>query len=133
MYFTLEGITVFLQPAINAFSEVSIIALQLSRESYTVFPSSTMIDIKLLQPWKTRLPIDVTLEGIVTDVKPLQPKKADLPIDVTLEGIIVFWHPVINVLSEVLTIALQLLRESYTVLPSSITIDVKPLQCQKAS
>ncbi len=81
---------------------------------------------------KAPLPIDVTLEGMVNDVKPLQPAKALLPIDVTFVGITVFLHPVINVLSAALIIALQLSRESYTVLPSSTIIDVKPLQTSKA-
>ena len=44
------GIIVVLHPAINSFVAVSIIALQLLRESYTVFPLSTIIDIRLLQP-----------------------------------------------------------------------------------
>ena len=51
-------------------------ALQLSRESYTVFPSSTTMDVKPLQNSKAKSPIDVTLEGIVNDVKPLQLEKA---------------------------------------------------------
>ena len=46
---TVLGITVFLQPVINVFVDVSIIALQLFRESYTVFPDSTTIDVKPLQ------------------------------------------------------------------------------------
>ena len=41
MLVTLEGITVFLHPAINMFVDFSIIALHLLRESYFVFPEST--------------------------------------------------------------------------------------------
>jgi hypothetical protein len=40
---TESGITVFLQPEIRIFVAVSIIALQLSRESYTVFSGSTVM------------------------------------------------------------------------------------------
>ena len=58
-------------------------ALQLSRESYTVFPSLTTMDVRPLQPRKAGSTINVTLEGIVNDVKPLQNSKAKSPIDVT--------------------------------------------------
>jgi len=40
---------VFLQPAINVLVDVSIIALQLSLESYTAFPDYTKIEVKPLQ------------------------------------------------------------------------------------
>lgn len=50
MFVTLLGITVFLQPAIRVLVIVSMIALQLSRESYTLFPSSTDMDVKPEQP-----------------------------------------------------------------------------------
>ena len=46
MAVTVDGITVLLQPAISVFDDVSMIALQLSRESYVVFPSSTIIEIR---------------------------------------------------------------------------------------
>ena len=52
MLVTLLGIVVFLQPVINVLVKVAIIALQLSRESYTVFPDSTIIDSKPLQSSK---------------------------------------------------------------------------------
>jgi hypothetical protein len=41
--FTESGITVEEQPRINSLSVISIIALQLLRESYTAFPSATFI------------------------------------------------------------------------------------------
>ena len=47
---TEPGMTVFLQPAINELLDVSIMALQLSRESYAMFPLSTSRLSKLSQP-----------------------------------------------------------------------------------
>lgn len=44
------GMTVDAQPLIRMFDEVSIIALQLLRESYVVFPLSTSIEVNPLQP-----------------------------------------------------------------------------------
>lgn len=72
----LEGIIVFWHPLIKELSEVFIIALQLSRESYMGFSGSTFIDVKPLQLSKTLLPIEVTLEGIYNDFIPTQPLKA---------------------------------------------------------
>ena len=46
---TEPGIMVFLQPLIKVLVAVSIIALQLLRESYFVFPLSTTIEVKPLQ------------------------------------------------------------------------------------
>ena len=65
------GIIVFLQPLSNLFVAVSIKALQLSLESYTVFPLSTVMLSKPLQQKKAFSPIEVTELGITTDVKPL--------------------------------------------------------------
>ena len=140
--------TVFLQPATSVLVSVSMTALQFSRESYTVFPLSTDIAAKALQPSKTSIPIDVTLLGMVTDVRPVQKLKASLPIDftllgmvndfrpvqfskalspmpVTLLGMTVFMQPEIIVLVAVSMIALQFSRESYTVFPLSTDIDVR--------
>ena len=44
-----SGITVLSHPTINLLDAVSMIALQFSRESYVVFPSSTFIEESLLQ------------------------------------------------------------------------------------
>jgi hypothetical protein len=44
-------------------------------------------DVKLLQPSKAKLPIEVTLFGIEIDVRLLQPEKVDSSIEVTLFGI----------------------------------------------
>ena len=147
---------VFLQPLSNLLVAVSIKALQLSLESYTVFPLSTVMlskplqspntlmpisvtelgitnDVKPLQPQKAQVPIEVTELGISTDVKPLQPSKADLPIEVTELGMIVFLQPLSRVLVAVSIIALQTYLESYTVFPLSTVMLSKPLQKRKAS
>ena len=73
MLVTLLGMVVFMQPLINVFEDVSIIALQLLRESYIVLPLSTFIDVKLEQPAKAQSPMLVTLLGMVTEVRPEQP------------------------------------------------------------
>ena len=49
MFVTLLGIMVFWHPQINVLVEVSIMALQLSRESYIAFPEPTLIEAKLRQ------------------------------------------------------------------------------------
>ena len=46
---TLLGMNVFLQPIINVFVSVSIIALHSFLESYTLFPSSTLMEDKQTQ------------------------------------------------------------------------------------
>ena len=86
MLFTLFGIVVFLHPAINLFDEVSIIALQLLRESYWVFPSSTTMDVKSSHSEKVVSPMNFTLLGIVMEVKHLQYRKLWYPILFTLLG-----------------------------------------------
>ena len=96
--FTLEGMEELLQPSIIVLVLVSIIALQLSRESYLLFFESTIIDDKLLQPEKTPLEMDVTFSGIVMVIKLSQLWNAPSPIEFTLWGIMVLQHPMINVL-----------------------------------
>ena len=66
-------------------------------------------------------------------VKPEHPQKAPTPIVVTELGILVFIQPVINSLSAVLIIALQLFLESYTGLLLSTFITAKLEQLIKAS
>ena len=66
------GIIVFMQPAIRVLLSVSIIALQLSRESYFVLLLSITIDDKSRQKENIYLPIEFTELGMVTDVKPVQ-------------------------------------------------------------
>jgi hypothetical protein len=62
-----------LHPEIRVLLADFIIALQLSRESYFVFPLSTVIDVRPEHPEKAYQPIDVTLLGMVIDVSPEQP------------------------------------------------------------
>ena len=69
---------------------------------------------------------------MVTLVKPLHSWNAPSPIEVTELGIIVFLHPLINVFVAVLIMALQFSRESYTELPLSTFMLVKPLQLPNA-
>ena len=45
-----SGITVLVQPCIRRFAFVSMMALQLPRESYTLFPSATIILVSALHP-----------------------------------------------------------------------------------
>ena len=66
---TESGITVLAHPCIRRFVLVSMMALQLFRESYTVFPSFTMIDLKELQYLNAELLIEVTLSGITIVLK----------------------------------------------------------------
>jgi hypothetical protein len=83
MLLTLLGIVVFLHPTINVLDDVSIIALQLLRESYLAFPSSTTIVVRPMQELKAELSILVTLLGIEMEVRLLQSMKACCPILVT--------------------------------------------------
>ena len=53
-------------------------------------------------------------------------------MEVTELGIMVFLQPAINVLLDVLIMALQLLRESYAGFPLSTVTLVKPLQPRNA-
>ena len=76
-------IMVFRHPAISVFVAVSIMALQLFRLSYAVFPDSTTMEVKPLQLLKALSPMEVTELGIVTEVKPRHPSKAHLPMEVT--------------------------------------------------
>jgi hypothetical protein len=86
---TLLGIFVFWQPIFIMFVSVIIIPLQLSLESYLVFPDSTSMEVRELQPEKTPLPKLVTLLGIDIDLRALQLEKAQLPMFVTLLGIVI--------------------------------------------
>ena len=72
MLVTLLGITVVLHPLIKVLDALSIIALQLSRESYVLFPLSTIIEVKLEQPTNAKPVMELTLLGMVTLVRPLQ-------------------------------------------------------------
>ena len=62
------GMIVFLQPATSVLVEVSIIALQLSRESYLVLPGSTTIDSRLSSA-NAPIPMDLIELGMLIDIK----------------------------------------------------------------
>lgn len=66
---TPSGITVLEQPRISSPDAVLIIALQLSRESYTRLPSDTTMESKLEQREKEANPIFITLLGITIEVR----------------------------------------------------------------
>ena len=76
MLVTLLGIVVLLHPAINVLDDVSIIALQLLRESYLVFPFSTTMVVKSQQSTKAKYPMLITLLGIMMEGRPQQYAKA---------------------------------------------------------
>ena len=67
---------------------VLIMALQPFLESYTVFPLSTIIECKPLQPIKQLFGIEVTLLGITISLRPVQFPKAFLPMVDVLLGIV---------------------------------------------
>ena len=71
---------VFLQPAINLFVDVSIIALQLSRESHMPLFLLTTTEMSPEQPEKVHSGIVVTLSPIIRDEKLVQSPKASDPI-----------------------------------------------------
>ena len=73
---TVSGIVVVLHPEINALDAVSIMALQPSLESYMGLPSSTTIDVKLVQSSIVLFAIEVTELGMVREVKLEHPLKA---------------------------------------------------------
>jgi hypothetical protein len=68
--------------------------------------------VRPLQLENAYLPIDEMELGISMPVKPMQPENAKEPMEVTEFGMVVFIQPKKSLLSVVLIIALQLLRES---------------------
>ncbi len=70
---TLAGMVEFLQPCTSVLVFVSIMALQLSRPSYTVLPLSTVIVSSAEHEPKALLPMLVTLAGILAEVRLEQP------------------------------------------------------------
>ena len=125
-------ITVFLHPTINLFVVVSMMALQLSLESYILLPSSTAKLVMLGQRVKAPTSISVTEFGIMTDVSSAQLLNADRPIEVTEFGITVLLQPAINLLVPFSIIALHLSRESYVLFLGSTTKFVSFVQPLKA-
>ena len=86
IFFTELGMVVFLQPAIKVFVAVSMMALQLLRESYVVLPASTLTDVSPVQFENAQSPIFFTEFGMLTDVSPLQYMNAQFPMLVTESG-----------------------------------------------
>ena len=64
---------VFLQPLIIVLLSVSIIALQLSRESYLEFPASIFMLVRPVQQLNAEPEMLVTEFGMLMLVKPEQP------------------------------------------------------------
>jgi len=73
-----------LQPTISVFVAVSMIALQPFRESYSILPERTVIEVSPEQPEKAEEPMLVTLLGISTEVILVQPEKAEEPMEITV-------------------------------------------------
>jgi hypothetical protein len=73
MLVTLSGIIVAEHPVIRVLLLVSMIALHPPRESYTAFPSATVMAVRLVQPEKASSPMLVTPSGMVMAVRLLQP------------------------------------------------------------
>ena len=71
------GMVVFLQPATNVLLAVSMIALQLFLESYTVLLFDTIMLVSPEQPANAAPPIEVTELGMVILFSPVQPEKAE--------------------------------------------------------
>ena len=88
MLVTELGIIVVLQPAISVLVDFSMIALQLSRESYFGLLTSTVTKLKPLQRENAEFPMLVTELGMVTLVRPLQPWNAYSPMLVTELGMV---------------------------------------------
>ena len=74
------GRLLFSPPSTTVLLAVSMMALQLLRESYIGFPSSTVIETKLGQNGKAYRAISVTLLEMLTEVKSLHLWKANSPI-----------------------------------------------------
>ena len=94
-------------------------------------PSGSTTDSNEVQYANTDSPIEVTEFGISIFTKPV-PQKAPEPMAVTVSGIMVAVQPATSSLVEVLMMALQLLRESNTGLPSSTVIALQLSKYRKA-
>lgn len=139
IFVTELGMMVFLQPVISLFVAVSMIALQLSLESYLLLFGATarlasfeqrkkafspiavtelgiVMDSSLEHPKKAHSPIVVTNSGIVMDIREQQPKNASSPIVVMVLGMMVRQQPAINLFVFVSMIALQSSLASYFLL-----------------
>ena len=79
---------VFRHVAITLFVFVWIMALQLSRLSYTGLPLSTVMEVRLSHFAKASSPMEVTELGMLTVVRLQHSEKALSPIYVTELGIL---------------------------------------------
>ena len=131
MLFTVLGIVLTLNPINNTSVAFSMMALQLSRESYVEFPASIVTLLNPLQPEKAQPWMFVTLAGMEMEISPLFEKALE-PMLVTLLGIVVPLQPRISVFVAVSMTALQLSRESYVVLSSSTVMVIRLVQLLKA-
>ena len=86
MLVTELGMMVDWHPAIRVLEAVSIMALQFSRESYTVFPLSTTIEVRAEQRSNADPPMLVTELGMVMEVREEQPANASYSMLVTELG-----------------------------------------------
>ena len=89
----LFGIKVDLHPNNRQFVSVSTIALQLSLESYLGFASSTIKQLRFVQPLNGIIPKFVTELGMMTEVNPVF-ENAYLPIVTTELGMVTEVNPV---------------------------------------
>ena len=85
---TESGITVLAHPCIRRFVLVSMMALQLFRESYTLFSSATIILVSPKHPRNTALSIFVTDSGMLTFVSVSHQLNALSSISVTELGMV---------------------------------------------
>ena len=118
---TVSGITVFKLLLTNLFVVVSIMALQFSRESYTVCPASTFSSVKLVF-LKGLFSMLVTVLGRVNDFNPGQKSKAPVPM-------------VVNVLGRLILVRSEELKaqDSIVVTPSGNVTSPSPLHDAKAN
>lgn len=93
IFVTELGMMVFLQPVISLFVAVSMIALQLSLESYLLLFGATARLASFEHPEKIPLPMVVTECGIMTEVSPEHSEKALSPIAVMELGIVMDSSP----------------------------------------
>lgn len=112
------GIIVREIPVTNLLVAVSMIAKQLSLQSYAGLPLSTVMSDNQLHPAKGLSTMLVTELGMLIALIAV-PANATSPMLVTVLGMTVLRQPEINVLVAVSMIALQLSLLSYTGLPLS--------------
>ena len=87
------GMVVFLHPASRVLVAVSIIALQLLRESYLELSLATVMCVIPLHAANGLLANDVTEFGMSMMVKPVQLSNAHSPMVVTELGIVMLVNP----------------------------------------